>query len=168
MENITINGKIVTIINQLNELNINQFNKLISIMSSDDPELIKFERVVRVLCSELTQDDIDEMDMDVLENLLDLLDLNGNDTPIRDSITIDGNVFRLKGDVSNFKFKVGQMNKIFEAIKADKDGYVSTLAAILYSNNQTSIADRVLLFNEKLTMDYIAPFIKILTDKYVK
>lgn len=166
METIKVKDTDYQIKSELNEISINDFTTMMNIFTSDKQEVEKLIEIVELLSDySLTKEDIEEMDMDELYKFTSIIKQD-NSFEIKEHYNLNDIKYNLQGDSSNFKFKVGQMNRIFNAIKENPTDYLDALMATIYVNNGISVEERKKLFREHMTMDLVMPFINLLQKQY--
>ena len=166
METINIKNKEIQIKSELNDISIDDFTKMMTIYQSDDSEVEKLMEIVELLSDySLTKEDIEEFDMDDLYKFSSMIK-NDEAGDILDHYYLNDIKYNLQGDSSNFKFKVGQINKIYKSIKENPTDYLDAMMAIIYTNNGVEFEKRKELFRTEMTMDIVMPFIKLLQTQY--
>lgn len=166
METINIKNKEIQIKSELNDISIDDFTKMMTIYQSDNSEVEKLMEIVELLSDySLTKEDIEEFDMDDLYKFSSMIK-NDEAGDILDHYYLNDIKYKLQGDSNNFKFKVGQINKIYKSIKENPTDYLDAMMAIIYTNNGVEFEKRKELFRTEMTMDIVMPFIKLLQTQY--
>jgi len=167
METFKIKDKEISIKSELKDISIDEFTKMMGLYQSDGEEVEKLIAIVELLSDySLTKEEIEDFDMDELYRFSALLKSNDS-FDIKDHYNLNDVKYNLQGDSSNFKFKVGQINRIYKAIKDNPTDYLDAMMAILYTNNGIELEKRKELFRKEMTMDIVMPFITLLQKQYV-
>jgi hypothetical protein len=163
---LTINNNYI--ITTLDELTIAKFKELLSINLNQDLDFIdkQIKTIEALSDGVMTSDIIEDLDIEVFNSINNSLSLEPNNSTIKEFISIDDNLFSLKGSKDGFAFKLKDILKIRETIQSDFANYITNMMSLIYVNDNFSPKDAAKLFNEYMTMDYVSPFLLILEKTY--
>ena len=134
MKTIKIKNREVEIIDSPSELTLDKFKKVMYLTKSEKNDVEKGIEIIEILSGEkVTKEEIDDMELEEFMLVLNMINLDNKNYPIKGEFEHNGIVYKLAGDPNNFKFKVGQMIAIEKAMKLDVYDYLHKMGAILYN-----------------------------------
>lgn len=167
MKQIEVNGKQIEIIERLSETKINKFELiLLNYYNEFDNEIDRFVNVLS-LASNLSIDEVEELDLDLFKDLVTSLNINDLDEsqelPTTDFV-FDGITYNRVKNINEVKLTVKEMRLLQNAISLNKNKFVGILASIIYiptgeNLTEESISKRKEILENNMSMDYIIPFL---------
>lgn len=167
MKKLEIENKQIEIIEKLSETTISNFEKILFEFKQDfELDIDKFVKILS-LSSNLSIDEIEELDISLFRNLLSNLnidELDGSEPLPSDHFEYNGIKYKLTKNLDDLKFNVKEVKLIQNTVKQNQNFFIDVLAAILYREEngnltEESIDQRRKILNDNMTMDYILPFL---------
>lgn len=171
MITVSINGQSKQIKGHLEEITIDEFERLCRVILEEREDIIdKHLDIFSVLG--MSEDDLNMITPDeFVETLKQFRSLDKDVKDFQKEITIDGKVYSAyTGD--KFILSVRDLARIEKFIKIGKHKFVGELLAVIYKDNTLSkeanynpdyIAEKAKLFREKMTADVAYPYLNLIT-----
>jgi len=139
----------------LEDITMSQFSKVMEIFSDlEQPRYEKELQIVQLILPEMSEDDILDLPLEWIDRQIDLI-VNVSDGELFPSITINGQEFTLKGDHNDFKLSYGQFRSFVRSVQNKDVDYLPNYMSKIYVNDTTTPEERVALFTEHMTMNYV-------------
>ena len=150
-------------------MKIKEFNIITNI--ANDKTMTPIEKelaTARVMEPTLTNEQIIGMSIEDFGTLIGTGNEFDMDADIASEFVANKEQFILDGSVTDFKFTVGQMIKIQIAMKQDSMDYIHTVLASVYNHKSMTFEEKEVFLKENGEASFAAPFIKILSNKYIR
>lgn len=177
MKLIKIGNKEIELKNELNDLTIGEFaNLLIIYHKGYEEELEKYIDVIANI-SNLTKEEIEDLDLDLFEQLLketNLQDLSAiNREVFINKFELDGQEYTSTSDGKSFILKTKQMFLVKSFINLQEDNFLNIISGLIFTSptdnemDIDSVLNRANKFKD-LKMDIIAPYLLTISEYFNK
>jgi len=181
MINLNLPHRTVNIPNNPDEINIADFSKIITYYTTKYD--LNIDRIIGLLTaiSDMTVDEIEDIDFqsltEIIENLKLLKLQDTSDFPLIQSIEIDGVKYGVSLKDGEFRLKLGQVKLLEQIINEKGINYLPSFASIIFREldadglvvglmDKESMNRRAEIFNTKMYMDVLLPYINKLSEQY--
>lgn len=161
---------------KLSELTLDQFTNLNKLILNNF-ETIEDKLALVAIVTKQTLDEAEDMELSEFNEILKTFNIYDEDAislPLKTEFEIDGIKFK-SSDKDTFSFNIKQITLSDALIKREPVNFLPELSAIIFKQvgedgkvirdyTEEGIAKRTKLFNEKLTLDIILPYLQRLTE----
>lgn len=151
-------GSIKEVPAKLSELSIDKFTQLtLSLGKKYESSIDETIDIIHII-SGLDKETIELLDLNQIIDIRTNLMVGEENEVILDKIIIDDIEFNAKLRDGKVSLTLGHIKKIEAYLKSGKEDYVSFLAAIIFTNDSTTIEERQELFRHKMMTNIIYPY----------